>query len=157
MTDDPASSPPPDPASASDSDSASDPAAESGVAALDRVLLALYPTVTIDGSTAVAELWPQPEHRGNPGWLQGGLAATVLDHVSARAGAAALGHPVVTGTLELRYRHPVALDGGPYRVEATAGSPRGRTVRVTAAIVDRAGRRLVDSKGLFVVRPALGG
>ena len=121
---------------------------------LTRVLMALYPKVVIDGSSAVASFQPQPEHRGNSGWLQGGMAATVLDHVSARAASAALGQRVVTGTLDLRYPRPVSLDDGPYRVEARAARPRGRMVRVSAAIVDAEGRPLVQAKGLFLVRPS---
>lgn len=120
---------------------------------LDRVLLALYPSATIEGRTATAWFEPQPEHRGNPGWVQGGLTATVLDHVAARAAAAALGRKVVTGTLDLRYRHPVAIDGGPYPVDATAEAPRGRMVRVAVALRDDDGRVLVEAKGLFVARP----
>ena len=39
---------------------------------IERVIGALYPAVTIDGRRATAVFEPQPEHRGNPGWLQGG-------------------------------------------------------------------------------------
>lgn len=128
---------------------------ETGRAALDRVLLSLYPRAEIDGVTATAQFEPQPEHRGNPGWLQGGLAAAVLDHVCARAAAAALEAPVVTATLDLRYRHPVAIAGGPYvaRADATDHRPRSRMVRVIGAILGPDGGRLVEAKGLFVVRP----
>ena len=118
-----------------------------------RVLMALHPEVEVDGRRVTARFSPQPEHRGNPGWLHGGMAATVLDHVCARAGAAAMGRKVVTGTLDLRYPRPVALDGGPYLVEAEAAEPRGRMVKVTGAIVDADGRPLVEAKGLFVTRP----
>ncbi len=120
---------------------------------LDRVLLALYPSVVIEGRRGTARFDPQPEHRGNPGWLQGGLAATVLDHTCARVASAALGHRVVTATLDLRYPHPVALGLGPYRVEAEAAEPRGRLVRVTGGLLDGEGRALVQAKGLFVIRP----
>lgn len=121
---------------------------------LSRVLRALYPETTIDDRIAVASFEPQPEHRGNPGWLQGGLAATVLDHVCARAASAALGRRVVTGTLDLRYPRPVPLGDGPYQVRAEAGEPRGRTVRVSGAIYDGADRPMVQAKGLFLVRPS---
>ena len=77
----------------------------------------------------------------------------MLDHVCARAAAAALGDRVVTGTLDLRYPQPVPLDGGPYTVEAEAVEPRGRMVRVQGAIVDRDGRPMVQTRGLFLVRP----
>lgn len=120
---------------------------------VDRVLRALRPVVQMDGSTAVASFEPQPEHRGNVGWLHGGLAAAVLDHVCARAAAHALGQRVVTGRLDLRYPQPVLLADGPYRVEAAAEAPRGRMVRVNGAIVDHDGRAMVEARSLFVTLP----
>lgn len=124
---------------------------------LARVFGALHPAVRIEGSLGVAEFRPEPEHRGNPGWLHGGMAATLLDHVCARTAAAALGAPVVTAKLVLRYRLPVTLDGGPYRVEATAAEPRRRTVRVKGVLFDPAGRRLVEVEAMFVIRQASDG
>lgn len=118
---------------------------------VERVLMTLHPKVELVGSTAVARFEPQPEHRGNPGWLHGGMAATVLDHVCARAAAAALGRKVVTGRLDLRYPRPVLLDGGPYRVEASPEEPRERMVRVAGAILDSQGRPMVEARSLFVV------
>ena len=120
-------------------------------------MAALRPEVTIDGRQATARYEPEPEHRGNAGWLHGGLAAYVLDHVCARAASASLGHRVVTGTLDLRYRRPVPLDGGPYLVQAEAAEPKRRAVRVAAAIVGCGGRPMVEASGLFVVRPPLAG
>lgn len=118
--------------------------------ALDRVIGGLHPEFEIDGLTARAIYRPEPEHRGNPGWLHGGNAAILLDHICARAAANALGTRVVTGTLDLRYRRPVPLGGGPYRLEATADASRRRTVRVTGAIRDADGAPLVEAKALFV-------
>jgi acyl-coenzyme A thioesterase PaaI-like protein len=118
-----------------------------------RVMMALHPEVVVDGRRVTARFAPEPEHRGNPGWLHGGMAATVLDHVCARAGAAAMGQKVVTGTLDLRYPQPVPLDGGPYVVEAEAAAARGRMVRVTGRILGPDGRPMVEAKALFVARP----
>lgn len=117
---------------------------------LERVLGALRPHIEIVHGVAVARFDPEPEHRGRPGWLHGGLAATVLDHVCAGAAAATLERRVVTGTFDLRYPRPVPLGGGPYRVEARAERPRGRMVRVSGAIHDGADRSLVEARGLFV-------
>ena len=64
-----------------------------------------------------------------------------------------MGDKVVTGTLDLRYPHPVPLDGGPYVVEAKASVPRGRMVRVTGAILRHDGLAMVEAKALFVQRP----
>ncbi|MCP3991651.1 MAG: PaaI family thioesterase [Actinomycetia bacterium] len=143
--------------------SAGEQTGESVEEAIARVMGALYPSASsagpatpmaAEGVKVVASFEPQPEHRGNSGWLQGGLAATVLDHVCARAASAALGQRVVTGTLDLRYPRPVPLAGGPYRVEAEAAEPRRRMVRVRGAILDAQGRPMVEAKALFVVRPA---
>ena len=117
--------------------------------------MALYPTVEIqpgDDPETVGEalFHPQPEHRGNSGWLQGGLAATVLDHVTARVAGAALGARVVTGTLDLRYPKPVLLADGPYRVRAVAEAPRHRMVRVRGQILGHDGEAMVEAKALFV-------
>ncbi|MFV0257684.1 MAG: PaaI family thioesterase [Acidimicrobiales bacterium] len=121
-----------------------------------EVLGALHPPVTVEDGHGTAWFRPLPEHRGNPGWLHGGLAATLLDHVSARTAAAALGNlPVVTGTLDLRYHTPVALDGGPYRGEASVERVVARAVRVRARILpaDGGGRPYVAASGLFLIRP----
>ena len=120
-------------------------------AELARVFAALHPVVTQAAGRTSAVFEPQPEHRGNPGRLHGGMAATVLDHVSARCAAIALGQRVVTARLDLRYRHPIPLDGGPYTVEAEASPPRRRTVQVRAAILGQNRRRLVEGRSLFVV------
>ena len=145
----------------SDPQSVNDPAeqetaAAAAAAAVERVMMALHPVVEINGRTAVGLFHPQPEHRGNAGWLHGGLAATVLDHVCARAAAAALGQRVVTGRLDLRYPAPVLLAGGPYRVEATAEEPRGRMVRVQGGIIGPAGQPMVEARSLFVTLPPAG-
>lgn len=122
-----------------------------------RVLTALHPAVELDGLVARARFEPQPEHRGIPGLLHGGLAATVLDHVCARAAAAALGGRVVTGRLELRYRRPVPLADGPYQATATAQPARSRRVRVSGAILAPDGRPLVEATALFLAAPAVPG
>lgn len=126
---------------------------ETASGAIERVMMALHPAVEIIDKTAVGMFYPQPEHRGNPGWLHGGLAATVLDHVCARAASAALGQRVVTGKLDLRYPKPVTLADGPYRVEATAEESRGRMVWVNGAILDHDGRPMVEARTLFVTLP----
>ncbi|MGI9606885.1 MAG: PaaI family thioesterase [Acidimicrobiales bacterium] len=123
--------------------------------ALSRVLLGLHPRVQTDGVTATATFTPEAEHRGAPGWVHGGLLATLLDHVGARLASAALDARVATGTLELRYRQPVLIDGGPYHVDARAESPGSRTVRIHARILGPDDRPLTEANGLFVAVAAL--
>lgn len=123
---------------------------DAGHDAVEQVLRALRPNIDIVDGVAVASFAPRPEHRGRPGWLHGGFAATVLDHVCAGAATFALDRPVVTGRLDLRYPNPVPLDGGPFRVEARPEAARGRMVKVTGVILDGRDRRLVEARSLFV-------
>ncbi len=120
---------------------------------LRQVMMALHPEVATDGVTGSAIFDPMREHRGAPGWVHGGLLATLLDHVCARIARAALDGRVATGTLDLRYRQPVLLDGGPYTVEGSASEPRGRTVHVYAVVRGPDGRVRTEAKGLFVRVP----
>ena len=117
---------------------------------LDRVFGALHPAIVVEGSVGRGVFHPQPEHRGNPGWLHGGMAATVLDHLCARTAAAALGTRVVTGTLDIRYPKPVVLDDGPFELWAEHAAVRGRVVRVRGMILAADGAPMVEAKALFV-------
>jgi acyl-coenzyme A thioesterase PaaI-like protein len=123
--------------------------------AVERIMRALYPSVTTSGESGLAVTGealfdPLPEHVGAPGWVQGGLSATVLDYFCARLASAALGTKVATGTLDLRYRQPVLLDGGPYVVSGSTEQPRSKSVRVRGAILSAEGRPLIEASGLFV-------
>ena len=75
------------------------------------------------------------------------LLQSLYQNVVCDVGGAPLHHDAEFGPVH-------RFDEGPYRVEAQADRPRGRTVRVSAAIVDADGRSLVQAKGLFLVRPS---
>ncbi len=130
--------------------SESDPSQRAVDEALSRVLLGLHPPVETDGVTGTALFLPEPEHRGAPGWVHGGFLATVLDHFCARIASAGLGMKVATGTLDLRYRQPVTLDGGPYELSGTAENRGFQTVRVHATIFGTDGRPRTEARALFV-------
>ena len=118
---------------------------------ISRVFSALHPTITVVDAVASGLFDPEPEHRGNPGWLHGGMAATVLDHLCARTASSALGGVrVVTGTLDLRYPRPVLLDAGPYRLWAEHEPARSRMVRVRGAILGPDDKPLVEAKAMFL-------
>jgi Thioesterase superfamily len=72
----------------------------------------------------VATFTPRADHRGVPGFLHGGVAATVLDETMASLGFMLDGIHCVTATLELKYRKPVALDGSALRIEAWRNEPK---------------------------------
>jgi len=123
---------------------------KAGRDAIVRFIRALHPEVTTDGTTASAAFDPHPEHRGAPEWVHGGYLATVLDHFLARLASAALDSKVATGTLDLRYRQPVQLHGGPYTIRGSAKPPGHRTVKVHGEILGSDDQVLTEAHGLFV-------
>ncbi|MGY1803687.1 PaaI family thioesterase [Blastococcus sp. SYSU D00922] len=93
-------------------------------------------------------------HEGPPGLVHGGVVATLLDHVLARAVRAA-GRGGLTATLTVTYRRPVQL-GVPLVATAEVGTTEGRRTTATARIVaeDDPGATLAEAEGLFVaLRP----
>jgi uncharacterized protein (TIGR00369 family) len=93
-------------------------------------------------------------HEGPPGLVHGGVVATVLDHVLARAVRAA-GRGGLTATLTVTYRRPVQL-GVPLVATAEMGTTDGRRTTATARLVaeDDPSTTLAEAEGLFVaLRP----
>ncbi len=102
----------------------------------------------------VALFAPTAAHRGPPGFLHGGIAATVLDETMASLGWALDRVPCVTATLELRYRKPVPLDGSSIRIEAWRDRPGPRrTQRVKGRLLLADGTVAVEAAGIFVQSP----
>lgn len=99
----------------------------------------------------VARFDPNEGHRGPPGFLHGGIAATVLDETMASLGWALDDVPCVTATLSIRYRKPVPLDGKPVRIEVwrARAEPR-RTQRVQGRLLLADGTVAVEASGIFV-------
>jgi uncharacterized protein (TIGR00369 family) len=93
-------------------------------------------------------------HEGPPGLVHGGVVATLLDHVLARAVRAA-GRGGLTATLTVTYRRPVQL-GVPLVATAEIGTTDGRRTTATARLVaeDDPATTLAEAEGLFVaLRP----
>jgi uncharacterized protein (TIGR00369 family) len=93
-------------------------------------------------------------HEGPPGLVHGGVVATLLDHVLARAVRAA-GRGGLTATLTVTYRRPVRL-GVPLLATAETGEVDGRRTTARARLVaeDDQGTTLAEAEGLFVaLRP----
>jgi uncharacterized protein (TIGR00369 family) len=93
-------------------------------------------------------------HEGPPGLVHGGVVATLLDHVLARAVRAA-GRGGLTATLTVTFRRPVQL-GVPLLATAELTGQDGRRTTATARLVaeDDPGTTLAEAEGLFVaLRP----
>jgi uncharacterized protein (TIGR00369 family) len=109
------------------------------------------PTV---GGRATGQVTLGKSHEGPPGLVHGGVVATLLDHVLARAVRAA-GRGGLTATLTVTYRRPVHL-GVPLIATAEIGTTEGRRTTATARLVaaDDPGTTLAEAEGLFVaLRP----
>ena len=99
----------------------------------------------------VARFTPAARHAGAPGFLHGGFAAMALDETMAAVGWFLDRVHCVTGTLDLRYRHPVPLDGAEVRVEAWRDRAEARRhQRVHGRIVLGDGTVAVEASGIFV-------
>lgn len=104
-----------------------------------------------DGATGplVARCWFGPEAEGPPGHAHGGSQAAVLDE--AMGGNCWLqGHPVLAGTLTIRYRRPLPLlttttvFTGIHEID-------GRKVRAFARIADASGQTISEGEGIFII------
>lgn len=106
---------------------------------------------SIEPPGLVATFTPGPQHYGPANSLHGGIAALILDECMAAHGNAIDKVHLITGTLNLKYRKPVALDGRPIRVESwrDPGELR-RAVKVYGRILTADGVVAVEANGLFL-------
>jgi acyl-coenzyme A thioesterase PaaI-like protein len=113
----------------------------------------LVATDTPDGR-ATGRVTVGKPHEGPPGLVHGGVVATLLDHVLARATRAA-GRGGLTATLTVHYRRPVPL-GVPLVLTAEMGETDGRRTTAIARLAaeDDPDTVLPHAEGLFVaLRP----
>ena len=113
----------------------------------------LVVTAAADGRATGRVVLGKP-HEGPPGLVHGGVVATLLDHVLARAVRAA-GRGGLTATLTVTYRRPVQL-GVALIATAEMGATEGRRTTARACLVaeDDPDTTLAEAEGLFVaLRP----
>lgn len=132
------------------------------VARRDRsgAIAALFPDIHVDQEGSKASFLPQIDHEGQPGWVQGGFVATVLDYVCAHAATTAFGAQAITGNLSVRYGAPVLIDAGHYMVQASVVSGLDgreslslrRSLRVNGSMCNADGECVVTASGLFIRR-----
>src|SRR5581483_2047664 len=84
---------------------------------------------SIEPPGLVSVFEPDEGHAGRPGFLHGGLAATLLDETMAALSWATDRVHSVTATLSLHYRVPVPVGAGAIRMEAWYADRRERRVR----------------------------
>jgi len=85
---------------------------------------------------------------GHPGYLHGGIVATLLDESMSKS-VRAKGLTAMTRHMEVDYRRPVP-SGQPIRMEAHVVRSEGRKHWAEAQIFDSQGKPLAHGKGLFI-------
>lgn len=85
---------------------------------------------------------------GHPGYLHGGIIATLLDEAMSKA-VRAKGRPSVTRKLEVEYLRPVP-SGAPLRIEGHVVRDERHKHFAEASILNGEGRVLAQGKGLFI-------
>jgi uncharacterized protein (TIGR00369 family) len=100
-----------------------------------------------DGSVVSLPTVPDT-FEGHPGYLHGGVIATLLDEAMSKA-TRARGLTTMTRRLEVEYLNPVP-SGAPLRVEGRVVRSEGRKHWVESRILDPGGKVLAEAKGLFL-------
>jgi acyl-coenzyme A thioesterase PaaI-like protein len=98
----------------------------------------------------VARCVPPAKYANNGNTLHGGIAALLLDETMAALGQTLDKVFNVTGTLNLKYRRPIPLDGRPLRVEAWRDGAGRRATKVFGRIRTADGVVAVEAEGLFI-------
>jgi uncharacterized protein (TIGR00369 family) len=109
--------------------------------------------LTEDGSVVCLATIPD-NFEGPPGYVHGGIIATLLDETMSKA-VRARGLTAMTRRLEVEYPRPVP-SGAPLRMEGRIVSSEGRKHWVEARILNHFGSELALGKGLFIeVKPRM--
>lgn len=102
-----------------------------------------------DGTpTAATVLQLTRIHQGAPGFIHGGILATLMDEVMSKLNRP-LGVLAMTRHMEVDYRRPAPL-GQQLTLAATHLRREGRKLFHAATLTDAEGRLLTEAKGLFI-------
>jgi len=105
---------------------------------------------TPDGSVVTSPIVPET-FDGHPGYLHGGIIATLLDEAMSKS-VRALGKPAMTRKMEVEYLRPVP-SGQKICVEGRITRSQARKHWSEASIVDSEGTTLAKATGLFIEIP----
>jgi uncharacterized protein (TIGR00369 family) len=100
-----------------------------------------------DGSIVCVATVPD-SFEGPPGYLHGGIIATLLDETMSKA-VRARGFTAMTRQMEIDYLRPVP-SGAPIRMEGRVTRSEGRKHWTEAKILNGEGTVLAHGKGLFI-------
>lgn len=111
--------------------------------------IGLHLEFCLAGDGSVVSLAAIPDTReGPPGYLHGGIIATLLDEAMSKA-VRARGLIAMTRRLEVDYLRPI-LSGASIRIEGRVVRDEGRKHWVEARVLDGGGVALAEGHGLFI-------
>ena len=104
-----------------------------------------------DGKSARAEFIPLKAHQGWPGFVHGGLLATMLDEA---AGWSALGKGIdmVTARMEILYRNPARI-GIPLIITGTITRENSKRFEAYSTINTKNGTLIAECNSVYIIRP----
>lgn len=108
-----------------------------------RLEFLLAPDKSVVCLTTVSDLF-----EGHPGYLHGGIIATLLDETMSKS-VRARGFTSMTRHMEIDYRRPVP-SCAPLRMEGRVVRTEGRKHWTEARILNAEGSALAQGKGLFI-------
>lgn len=85
---------------------------------------------------------------GHPGYLHGGVIATLLDEAMSKS-VRARGLSAMTGKMDIHYRRPIPSHA-PIRLEGKLVRSEGRKHWTEARILNAKGTLLAEGKGLYI-------
>jgi len=100
-----------------------------------------------DGSVVSLAAVPDT-FEGPPGYVHGGVIATLLDETMSKA-VRALGVTAMTRRMEIDYLRPIS-SGAPIRMEGRVIRSEGRKHWTEAKILNSEGTALAEGNGLFI-------
>ena len=103
-----------------------------------------------DGAVVTSPVVPDA-FDGHPGYLHGGIIATLLDEAMSKS-VRVLGKPAMTRKMEVEYLRPVP-SGVALRIEARVVRYEARKHWSEANIFDAQGHTLAKANGLFIEIP----
>ncbi len=114
----------------------------------NRNPIGLHLSFQMEDGEVRAPFTPQAEHQGWPGFMHGGLAATMLDEAM---GWVTMSHGIwaVTGKINVRYREPIPLFQ-PVTVVGLIEKNRGKWTLVRAEIRSPEGEVLSEADAIFM-------
>lgn len=118
-----------------------------GCGEANSVGLKLQFTIAPDVSV-VAEAQISENYEGPPGYLHGGIIATLLDEAMSKANRAH-GVTAMTRQMQVEYLRPVP-SGSPIQIEGRVIRSEGRKHWTEAQIKNQAGTTLAQATGLFI-------